>query len=119
MKPEIEQLLHAALARLKGGVLPADLAVDSLGVERTRDAANGDFATNLALRLAKGARKPPRELAQAIVGALEKDPAIEKVEIAGAGFINFFLARDAQSSVVRRIHELREAYGRNGSGANR
>ncbi len=119
MKPEIEQLLHAALARLKGSVLPDDLTIDSLGVERTRDAGNGDFATNLAMRLARGARKPPRELAQAIVGALEKDAAIEKVEIAGAGFINFFLARDAQSSVVRRIHELREAYGRNGSGANR
>jgi arginyl-tRNA synthetase len=119
MKQEIEQLLHAALARLKGGPLSPDITLDSLGVERTRDAANGDFASNIAMRLAKSARKPPREIAQLIVAALEQDATIEKVEIAGAGFINFFLARDAQSSVVRRIHELREAYGRNGSGANR
>jgi arginyl-tRNA synthetase len=119
MKQEIEQLLHAAVARLKGSVLPTDLALDSVGVERTRDAANGDFATNLAMRLAKQAGKPPRVLAEAIVRALEQHAAIEKVEIAGAGFINFFLARDAQASVVQRIHELGDAYGRNGSGANR
>jgi arginyl-tRNA synthetase len=119
MKSEIEQLLHAALARLKGNTLPEDLTIESLGVERTRDAGNGDFATNLAMRLAKGARKPPRELAQAIVGALEKSPAIEKVEIAGAGFINFFLARDAQASVVPRVLKQRDAYGRNSHGAGR
>jgi arginyl-tRNA synthetase len=119
MKQEIEQLLHAAVARLKGDVLPADLVLGSVGVERTRDAANGDFATNLAMRLAKKAGKPPRALAEAIVGALEQDAAIDKVEIAGAGFINFFLARDAQASVVRRIHELGDAYGRNGSGGGR
>jgi arginyl-tRNA synthetase len=88
-------------------------------VERTRDAANGDFATNIAMRLAKVARKPPRELAEAIVKALQQDAAVEKVEIAGSGFINFFLARDAHASVVRRIHELGDAFGRNGSGANR
>ncbi len=51
------------------------------------------------------AGKPPRELAQAIVAALDKDPAVERVEIAGAGFINFYLAAQAQADVVRRIHE--------------
>ena len=119
MKQQIEQVLHAALARLKGNLLPADIPTDNLGVERTRDAGNGDFATNLAMRLAKLARKPPRELAQAIVDALEKHPAIARVEIAGAGFINFFLAAQAQADVVRRIHEGGAAFGRNGSGAGR
>ena len=119
MKQEIEQLLHAALARLSGTVLPAGTPLDNLGVERTRDAANGDFATNVAMRLCKKAGLSPRNLAQAIVGALQQDAAIEKVEIAGAGFINFYLARDAQASVVRRIHELGDAFGRNGSGGNR
>jgi arginyl-tRNA synthetase len=120
MKNEIEQLLRAALVRLTASEqLPADTALDNLGVERTRDAANGDFATNVAMRLAKTARKPPRDLAQLIVGALEKDAIIQRVEIAGAGFINFHLARDAQASVVKRITELGDAYGRNGSGANR
>ncbi len=108
------------MARLKGDVLPADLVVESLGVERTRDAANGDFATNLAMRLAKAARKPPRVAGRSHRRACcEQDPAIEKVEIAGAGFINFFLAQDAQTGVVRRIHELGDAYGRNGSGGGR
>jgi arginyl-tRNA synthetase len=119
LKQTIEQLLHAALARLKGNLLPADIPTDNLGVERTRDASNGDFATNLAMRLAKLARKPPRELAQAIVGALAQDPAIARVEIAGAGFINFFLAAQAQADVVRRVHDAGDAYGRNAAGAGR
>ncbi len=119
MKQEIEQLLHAALARLPAGLLPADTPLDNLGIERTRDAANGDFATNVAMRLAKLARKPPRELAQAIVAALPESAAIARVEIAGAGFINFYLAADATASVVRRIRELGDAYGRNATGAGR
>ncbi|HWL63108.1 MAG TPA: arginine--tRNA ligase [Steroidobacteraceae bacterium] len=117
MKQEIEQLLRAAVASLTGQLLPADLPLENLGVERTRDASNGDFATNLAMRLAKAARKPPRELAQAIVAALPAHPGVERVEIAGAGFINFFLARAAQAEVVRRIDEARSSYGTNNSGA--
>jgi arginyl-tRNA synthetase len=117
MKNDIEQLLRAALTRLPDGLLPADIPLENLGVERTRDAANGDFATNLAMRLAKAARRPPRELAQALVGALPAHPGVERVQIAGAGFINFFLARAAQSEVVRRIHEAGDRYGTNTSGA--
>src|SRR5690606_23343092 len=119
MKHHIEQLLRTAIAQLTGGLLPADTPLDNLGVERTRDAANGDFASNLAMRLAKAARKPPRELAQAIVAALPAHPGIQRVEIAGAGFINFFLAPDAQAEVVRRIRDEGERYGRNQSGAGR
>jgi arginyl-tRNA synthetase len=115
MKHQIEQLLRAAMAPLAGSLLPAELPAD-LGVERTRDAANGDFASNVAMRLAKAARKPPRELAAAIVARLPAHPGIEKVEVAGAGFINFFLARQAQAEVVRRILAAGERYGRNESG---
>src|SRR5690606_14418614 len=119
MKHDIEQLLRAALTRLAGGLLPADTPLDSLGVERTRDASNGDFASNVAMRLARAARKAPRELAQAVVAALPAHPGIERGEIAGAGFINFYLARDAQAEVVRRIRDAGEQYGRNDSGAGR
>ena len=94
LKQEIEQLLHVALTHLKGSLFPADTDLSNLGIERTRDAANGDFATNVALRLAKAARRPPRELAQAIVAALPPSPGVQRVEVAGAGFINFFLAGD-------------------------
>ncbi|MGC4029403.1 MAG: arginine--tRNA ligase [Steroidobacteraceae bacterium] len=119
MKQDIEQLLHAALAHLKGSVLPQDLPAPDLGLARTRDTANGDYASNVAMRLAKQARLPPRELAQKIVAALPASPALAKVEIAGAGFINFFLAGSAQADVVRRVHELGDAFGRNGSGGDR
>jgi arginyl-tRNA synthetase len=119
MKQDIEQLLRTALAQLPGDLLPAGIPLDTLGVERTRDAANGDFASNVAMRLAKLARKPPRELAQAIVQALPAHPGIERVEIAGAGFINFFLARAAQAEVVRRVQAAGDGYGRNDSGAGR
>ena len=105
MKQQLEQLLHAALSRLKGNLLPEDTTLDGFGVERTRDPANGDFASNIAMKLAKQARKSPLELAQAIVAALPADPIVTKVEIAGAGFINFFLASAAQASVVRRVHD--------------
>jgi arginyl-tRNA synthetase len=119
LKQDIEQLLHAALTHLKGTLLPDDTRLDNLGIERTRDAANGDFATNIAMRLAKGAGKSPRELAQAIVAAMPTSPALQRVAIAGAGFINFFLASATQADVVRRIHELGDAFGRNGTGGGR
>ena len=66
MKNDVEQLLHAALSRLKGSVLPADLSLDSLGIERTRDPANGDFATNIAMRLARAAGMKPRDIAELV-----------------------------------------------------
>jgi arginyl-tRNA synthetase len=119
VKNDIEQLLHVALAHLRDSVLPADLPLDSLGIERTRDPANGDFATNIAMRLARAAGMKPRELAQKIVAAMPASPQVLRVEIAGAGFINFYLASDAQADVVRRVHEQGDAFGRNGSGGGR
>jgi arginyl-tRNA synthetase len=119
LKQQIEQMIHAALTRLQGTVLPDGAAATNPGVERTRDSSKGDFATNIAMRLAKTAGKPPRELAQAIVAALPVDPAVTRIEIAGAGFINFFMASAAQSDVVRHVLERGDAYGCNGSGAGR
>ena len=119
MKQALEQLLLEALARLTGTLLPAAVDPATLVIERTRDPANGDFATNVAMRLAKAAGLKPRDLAEAIVRALPASPQVLKVEVAGAGFINFFLAGDAQAQVVRQIHELGDAFGRNASGANR
>ena len=65
MKYQIEKLLEAALATLPADVLPADIR-PAVEIERTRDAAHGDFATNIALQLARPARRNPRQLAQAI-----------------------------------------------------
>ncbi|MFM1885626.1 MAG: arginyl-tRNA synthetase [Pseudomonadota bacterium] len=119
VKQALEQLLSEALARLTGTLLPTAVDPKLVVIERTRDASNGDFATNVAMRLAKSAGLPPRDLANAIVQALPASPQVTKVEVAGAGFINFFVASDAQAQVVRQVHELGDAYGRNASGAGR
>jgi arginyl-tRNA synthetase len=112
LKQEIEQLLARAVTSLIGTVLPAPPPPGALGLERTRDPQHGDFATNAALRLAKGAALKPRELAQKIVAALPASPLIGRTEIAGAGFINFFLTPEAYGRELAAIHELGPRYGR-------
>ena len=111
MKQELEQLLLATLTRLAGGVLPEMPAAEAVVVERTRDAQHGDFATNVALRLAKAARRNPRELASAIVAALPQSPLLARTEVAGAGFINFHLAPQAYARELAAIHAQGAAYG--------
>ena len=119
VKDSLHQLVLQAIARLREqAVLPADAAAPFV-IERTRGAGHGDFATNAALLLAKSARTNPRALAQALVTALPQNPQIAKVEIAGPGFINFFLAPAACHAEVRRIHADTDKYGRNGSGRGR
>ncbi|PMR70545.1 arginine--tRNA ligase [Halomonas heilongjiangensis] len=116
MKDTIITLLEGALDTLKRqGVLPADLS-PTIKVDPARDKAHGDYATNLALMLAKPAGKPPRELAEALVGALPESRAVSRVEIAGPGFVNFFAATDAAAQVVRRVLDAGDTYGRSLTG---
>ncbi|MEX5378569.1 arginine--tRNA ligase, partial [Escherichia coli] len=90
MKDSIRQLIQHALDRLiADGTLPADVA-PAIQVENTKDKSHGDFASNVALLLAKPARAKPRDLAEKLLAALPADPAVSKVEIAGPGFLNFF-----------------------------
>jgi len=72
-------------------------------VESTRDAQHGDFASNLAMRLAKATRQNPRKLAEVLVRLLPPSPAVAKVDIAGAGFINFFLTTDAYHAEIAEV----------------
>ncbi len=116
MKQPLEQLLLEALQALPGDLLPSPADPAAVTVERTRDAKHGDFATNVALRLAKTARCSPRDLAQAIVAALPASPLVARAEVAGAGFINFFLTQDAYAQELERIHELGERYGHSALG---
>jgi arginyl-tRNA synthetase len=111
LKPELEQLLRTALARLPGNVLPQQPPASAIVVERSRDAQHGDFTSNVALRLAKAARSNPRELAAAIVKALPISTLIARAEVAGAGFINFHLAPEAYARELAAIHEQGAAYG--------
>src|ERR1700681_907331 len=85
VKQQLEELLLAALASM-GDTFASAPRRDAVVVERTRDAQHGDFATNVALRLAKPARRNPRDLAQAIVAALPASALVARAEVAGAGF---------------------------------
>jgi len=104
----IRAALVQAAARL--GVSVTASAVE---LERPRDPAHGDVATNLALALAKSLKQPPRGVAERLVAALELPPGlVRKVEIAGPGFINFFLAEAQLASVLESILAAGERYGR-------
>jgi arginyl-tRNA synthetase len=103
LKSVIESLLHRAVDALPPSVLsPAERGID-IEVKRTRDAQHGDFASNLAMRLATAARRNPRQLAEALARALPPDPAVDKVEVAASGFINFFLTDVAYHAEIARI----------------
>ncbi|HEX5339512.1 MAG TPA: arginine--tRNA ligase [Gammaproteobacteria bacterium] len=112
--------MRATLGQLAGELFPRDaLPGDTPLIERTRDRAHGDFATNAALMLAKRAGKAPRELAQIIVQTLPTSDLIAKTEIAGPGFINFFLSPSAYHHEVNVILASGEQYGRSNSGNGR
>ncbi len=98
----------------KGVLNPAEtvLVEDILHLEVPKDKQHGDFACNIAMLLAKALRMPPRAIADAIVAEIEVGGEIEKVEVAGAGFINFYLSNDRLYEVIRAIEEKGEDYGR-------
>lgn len=100
------------------GTLPADTGAISLP-ERSRSPQHGDFSSNAALGLARIAGVKPRELAAKIVAALPASGLIARVEVAGPGFINFFLSPGAYQDVVNRILDAGEAYGRSTIGRGR
>jgi len=111
LKNHIEELLMQSLLHLKrDGLVPADLDIDPQ-LERSRSDEHGDFATNLAMVLAKQAGRPPRELAAEIVARLPRSRQLEKTEIAGPGFINFFLDHFALAGVVKDVLRQGEHYG--------
>jgi arginyl-tRNA synthetase len=114
-KQHIEQLLHSALNKLNQDN-QLTVAIPSFQIELTKDKQHGDFASNIALILAKPAQRMPREIAELIIQALPESSSVVKVEIAGPGFINFFLASDALNSVITDILAAGEAYGRSNLG---
>ena len=120
MKHHLESLLAEALARLRAeGVLPPQVEPPSIQVERTRAKEHGDFASNIALGLAKLARAKPRELAERIVAVLPPSERVARVEVAGPGFINFHLRPDALHDAVRAVLREGPRYGRSTLGAGR
>ncbi len=111
MKEQLHALFSQAIDSLKSNdVIPADHET-ALVFERTRQKEHGDLACNVAMTLAKPARKNPRELADLIVQALPSDPLINKVEIAGPGFINVFLNNEAHTSALASIFAQGDQFG--------
>jgi arginyl-tRNA synthetase len=119
VKTHLQALIVQALQRLRReGFLPGDAPAD-IPLERSRDRAHGDFASAIALVLTKTARRKPRDLAERLVAALPHSDHVAKVDIAGPGFINFFLAPAAYHAVVEEILERGDAFGRSQRGGGR
>jgi arginyl-tRNA synthetase len=116
MKETVSDLLQSALAALQSeGTLPADQTyIPQVG--STKDKSHGDYACNIALVAAKTAGCAPRKLAEMLIGKLPESSAVEKVEIAGPGFINFFMSAASAVEIVNTILAEAGQYGRNKSG---
>ncbi|SFB26002.1 arginyl-tRNA synthetase [Lentibacillus halodurans] len=115
---QTEDILKQEIA---AAVLKADLAGESelpeIILEKPKEKAHGDFATNIAMKLARVAKKAPRQIAEDIMAEIDEAKAnVEKVEIAGPGFINFFMKNDFLGELIPAILEAGETYGRSNTG---
>ena len=109
-RSQLAELLAAALDRVLPGEAPR-----SPSLVRPKQPEHGDYSSNVALQLAREHRRNPRELAAAVVAALGASPLIDRIEIAGAGFINVHLTAAARNAVVARVLDEGERYGRSQS----
>jgi arginyl-tRNA synthetase len=113
---ELSQALHAVLtSAVAEGALPLDEAAvpATVVVERPRSREHGDWATNVALQLAKKAGMPPRALADLLAERLRAVPGVAAVDVAGPGFLNVTLDTAAAGELARTVVEAGEAFGRN------
>ena len=119
MKPELAALITAALEQLVSQGVLAGLPDAALQIDRPKDPSLGDLSCNIAMVLAKRAGIAPRDLATQIIDTLPDNTLIERCDIAGPGFINFFVNASHHTGVVRTILESGSAYGKSNSGAGR
>ena len=110
MKDQLQDLLNKCIQELisKGTLneMPSKIRID-----HTKDNSHGDYATNIALMLSKQAKMSPVELAKIIIDQFEQKSFIKKIEIAGPGFINFFMSQETSSSIVNEIINQAALYG--------
>ena len=111
MKKTLETLISKALTTLQANGILDNTLNPTIHVERTRDSSHGDFATNIALVLAKSAKTNPCQLAQQLIEAMPANDIVSKIELAGAGFINFFIDANAQYQVISTIHQQGNQFG--------
>lgn len=116
MKESIQSAIQSAIETLiEAGVLPEGTEA-KCQLDRARDKSHGDLATNVALTMAKAAKMPPRALAEKLIEALPDVPGVSKVDIAGPGFINFFLDGSQRPETVRQILQQDDKYGQSAQG---
>ncbi len=101
----------AGLFRQAGNHITTLDASIRIELARTKQASHGDYSCNLAMQLAKPLHKNPREIANLLVDALPPSPYLEKVEVAGAGFINLFLKNSAKQQYLQQVLQSKEAFG--------
>ncbi|WP_346619808.1 arginine--tRNA ligase [Blastococcus montanus] len=113
MTPEqLQDVVRTAVAAVvERGALPVEVPADVV-IERPKNPEHGDYATNVALRLAKPAGRPPREVADLLAGELRAHPGVAGVDIAGPGFLNITLAQGALGRIAVDAVTAGEAYGR-------
>lgn len=119
MPEKLEELVRDALAAAQSvGELP-EFDVADMGFERPADSSNGDWSSTVAMRSARLARCAPAKIAQAIVAHLPEDPALAKVEVAGPGFINFYLNTASANDIFRVVRESGDDFARSDIGAGK
>lgn len=113
VKEHLRELVAQALLDLRRhGRLPADLPTPDYVIERTKSRDHGDYASNIALLLAKPAGMKPRDVAEALVATFGQTQHVSKIEIAGPGFINFTISTPCRLATIRRVFELGADYGK-------
>lgn len=119
MKQQITELVSQAIISLQSeGILPTE-NIPSINIEHTRDKQYGDFACNIAMQLAKATKQNPRELATKVISAIPQSNIIDKIEIAGPGFINFFLLNSSFNNIVQEILSKQDQFGRHEIGKDK
>ena len=113
MKAHLTELLFSVVKQITDFTDPSIIVID-----RPKIITHGDFSTNLSLVLAKSLKKSPREVATIILEKIPPSDLINKVEIAGAGFLNFFLSTKANNKIINNVLSQKDSYGCNKTGAN-
>jgi arginyl-tRNA synthetase len=112
LKSSIAQLVEQAVSSLPDLAEAPEVSSITSTVERTRDSRHGDFTTNIAMRLAKSHGKSPRDIATEIIAKIPQSELVDKVEIAGPGFINFHVSKVALHRELAKVLQQGICYGR-------
>lgn len=114
---ELELQLKETIQRAIQSAFSISLEIDEIIIEMPKDKSFGDYSTNAAMRLAKTLKQKPRDIAQAILDAMEfNGSGIDRMEIAGAGFLNIFMEKASLANIIETILNKQDDYGRNNAG---